>query len=599
VEELMMLQLRGLVDGADRTFPLTGEQVRIGRGPDNEVRLSDPSVSRHHAVVERGREGWMIRDLGSTNGTRLNGERVERAPLGAGGTVQIGAFTLTVEDANGGGARGEAWGRPEQAALEQIENTAVTDPPVADGSPPSGEGPSRPSPESSRIPNASIVRPLRDFTSAYGLEGKSPPPAAAPSGEASEVAYGDRVFGFLTRLAQLLIEAEEVSEVLERVLSIAFEALPVERGFILLQDHRGDPVCELARFGEEIVHRPKEGVPVSRTILEAVMEDRLALLTYDAQVDDRLAVGDSIRIHGIRAAMSAPLWSGERIIGVIQVDSPVQAGAFTERDLDFLTALANYAAVAVERLRHARQVEVERWVRSRFERYHSPAVIEEMLRETETAAAVELAVDDAGLRKPRSTEATVLFADLVGFTAFAERLDPEEVADLLGGYFNHAVEAIFAAGGTLDKFIGDAVMAFFGPPYDDPDHASKAVGAAIEIRRRVGAWNRERRARDLSTLDLRIAVNSGPVVVGDVGSDRRVDYTVLGNTVNVAARLEQFVAGPGEIVIGPETERLLAGEVPVEDLGDVNLKGLEEKVHVYRVSGSVERMVRPPEQRAE
>ncbi|MGD2115848.1 MAG: adenylate/guanylate cyclase domain-containing protein, partial [Acidobacteriota bacterium] len=445
--------------------------------------------------------------------------------------------------------------------------------------------PARPAAGSRRIPNASIVRPLREFTSAYGLEGEGPPPAAAPSSEVSEVAYGDRIFGFLTRLARLLIEAEEVPEVLERVLSIAFEALPVERGFILLQDREGRAVCELARFGEEVVHRPEEGVPVSRTILDAVMEERVALLTFDAQVDDRLAVGDSIRIHGIRAAMSAPLWSGERIIGVIQVDSPVQAGAFTERDLDFLTALANYAAVAVERLRHARQVQVERWVRSRFERYHSPAVIEEMLRETETAGAGERAADDVALRKPRSTEATVLFADLVGFTAFAERLDPEEVAELLGGYFNHAVEAIFAAGGTLDKFIGDAVMAFFGPPYDDPDHAVRAVGAAVEIRRAVSEWNRERRARELPVLDLRIAVNSGPVVVGDVGSDRRVDYTVLGNTVNVAARLEQFVAGPGEIVIGPGTERSLNGRVPLEDLGEVTLKGLAEKVRVHRVSG--------------
>ncbi len=550
-----MLQLRGWIDGEDRTFSLVGDRVRIGRGPDNEVRLPDPSVSRDHAVIELAADGPVVCDLESTNGTRLNGEPVRRAPLGAGDAVGIGAFTLTVEEATEGGSRIGAF---------------------------------------SRVPNASIVRPLRDFASAYGLEGEAPPPAA-PSSEVDEGAYGDRVFGFLTRLAQLLIEADEVSEVLARVMAIAFEALPVERGFILLQDGDGRTVCQLARFGERVEHRPQEGVPVSGTILDAVMEDRVALLTYDAQVDDRLAVGDSIRIHGIRAAMSAPLWSRERIIGVIQVDSSVQAGAFSERDLDFLTALANYAAVAVERLRHARQVAVERRVRGRLERYHSPAVIEELLREAGPTGSAEIGVGDAGLRELRATEASVLFADLVGFTAFAERLDPEEVADLLGGYFNHAVEAIFAAGGTLDKFIGDAVMAFFGPPYDEPDHARKAVAAAREIRRSVEAWNRERRGRSLPVLDLRIAVNSGPVVVGDVGSDRRVDYTVLGHTVNVAARLEQFVAGPREIVIGPETARVLngggrgtgtgglEGGARIEEVGEVTLKGLEERVRAYRI----------------
>jgi len=561
-----MLQLRCRIDGADRTFHLVGEKVRIGRGPDNEIRLSDPSVSRHHALLERTASGWTIRDLESTNGTRVNRERVRQGELGPGDGLKIGAFDLEVEEVTEGGTVIEP--------VDQAEQTAVGPPPT-----PAFRSPA---PDIARVPNASIVRPLRDFTSAYGLT-EAERPAEPERRDDSEIAYGNRVFGFLTRLAQLLIRADEVPQVLERVMEIAFDALPVERGFILLQDRDGRTVCELAREGDRLEHRPQEGVPVSQTILEAVMEDRVALLTFDAQTDDRLAIGDSIQIHGIRAAISAPLWSGEKIIGVMQVDSPVQAGAFTERDLDFLTALANYAAVAIERLRNAHQAEVERRIRNRFERYHSPSVIESMLRETETATSLELEVDGAGVRKLRATDASVLFADLVGFTAFAERLDPEEVADLLEGYFNHAVEAIFDAGGTLDKFIGDAVMAFFGAPYEQPDHARRAVEAAVDIQRRITAWNRARRAEGLPVLDLRVAINSGPVVVGDVGSARRVDYTVLGNTVNVAARLEQAVAEPGQIVIGAETERLVGRRVRTEPLGEVALKGLEDRVMVYRV----------------
>src|SRR5262249_7062041 len=140
-----------------------------------------------------------------------------------------------------------------------------------------------------------------------------------------------------------------------------------------------------------------------------------------------------------------------------------------------------------------------------------------------------------GIHRLRTADATVLFADLVGFTAFAEDSTPEHVAELLNAFLNLSVEAIFDAGGTLDKFIGDCVMAFFGAPVPQPDHALRAVHAAVEIQRSLRAWSAERAARGLPGLAARVGLNSGPVVVGDVGSARRVDYTVLGNTVNVAA----------------------------------------------------------------
>jgi len=393
------------------------------------------------------------------------------------------------------------------------------------------------------------------------------------------------MFGFLTRLGQVLITADSVDQVLARMLDIAFEALPVERGFILLRDESGELVCELTRVKDRLQVRPKGEVPVSRTMLQAVMRERVALVTYDAMSDQRLSGGESIRLHQIRAAMCAPLWSGENIIGVVQLDSPFKVGAFTERDLDFLTALANSVAVAVERIRYARRADRERQVRSRLERYHSPAVIEEVLREDEPEAGES--GERLAVRRPRSAEASVLFADLVGFTSFSEKAAPEAVADLLDSFLSLAVEAIFEVSGTLDKFIGDCVMAFFGAPVPQADHALRAVRAAVEIQRRLAAWGVERAALGLPAWRVRVAVNSGPVLVGDIGSRRRVDYTVLGNTVNVAARLEAFVARPGDVVVGPETHRLLAGAIPTESLGDFQLKGLERKIVAYRVRPEV------------
>ncbi|MES1245617.1 MAG: adenylate/guanylate cyclase domain-containing protein [Acidobacteriota bacterium] len=537
-----MLLLRYLLDGEDHTHPLSdapGARVRLGRGGDNDVVLSDVSVSRYHAELVREAEGWYVCDLKSTNGVEVNRVPVERAPIQPGDRLGIGVFDIGLEKTEGRGV--------QDARFPEIDDTG----PV--------------------LTNATIVRPLAEFAAAYGLSGKAAPTAELATWEQTDA---DRRFGFLTRLANILIVAESVDEVLRRLMDIAFEALPVDRGFIHLDDGRGSGLeCELMRIKDRIEIRPGGEIPVSRTMLRAVVQERVALVTFDAQSDQRLSGGESIRLHQIRGAMCAPLWSGERIIGVMQVDSPFQVGVFNERDLDFLTTLANFAAVAVERIRWARQAELEKSLRNRLERYHSPAVVEEVLRQGA----------DEGIGRLKPAQVTVLFADLVGFTPFAESARPEKVADSLDAFLNLAVEAIFRAGGTLDKFIGDCVMAFFGAPVPLEDHALRATRAAIEIQRDLTDWNRERTAQGLPGFRARVALNSGPVVVGDIGSARRVDYTVLGNTVNVAARLEALVAQPGDVVLGPETWRLLNGAIPAEPLGELQLKGLQQKIQAYRV----------------
>ena len=542
-----MLRVRWSHQGREEVRTLSQGEVRIGRGAENEIVLPDFSVSRRHASLRPEAEGWAVVDQQSTNGIQVNKVTVQRALVRPGDRIKVGIFELAVE---------------EIAAAPAAETDSL--PTVAAGTPPP-------------MGTATIVRSLADFAQQYGLDVKSSGAARLDKRRALDEAYSSKIFGFMTRLARLLIRSESVDEVLARVFEIAFEALPVDRGFILLHDEKtGATVCELTRFKDRIEYRPKGDVPVSRTMVEQVMRDRVALLTYDAQSDQRLAGGESIRIHQIRAAMCAPLWSGEKIIGVLQVDTPFHAGSFNEQDLDLLTALANFAAVAVERLRNAQLAEREREVRSRLERYHSPSVLESIVSADPEAA-------QAAVGRVQHAEATVLFADLAGFTALSEKLAPAEVAEMLEGFFTPAVEAIFEEGGTLDKFIGDCVLAFFGAPVPQANHARRAVRAAVRILAAQKTWNAGRAARGLPTLEVRIAVNSGPVVVGDVGSRKRVDYTVLGNTVNVAARLEAYVGEAGEITIGRETHRLLEGTIPTEPLGEFQLKGLEQKIQAFRV----------------
>jgi adenylate cyclase len=567
------LQLRFSADGEDKVVPLTGAQIRFGRSADNEVVLPDYSVSRRHAALRREGEAWFVHDLKSTNGVEVNEAKVTQAQIAPHDRIKIGVFEILVEpqvsavDPSAPTALDAALPEKLRQELESLAGLAA-------------EGASRARSRESAISNATIIRSLADLSAELDLDvsldrGESSAIRQSKR-EALDEAYSSQIFSwFLRRLARLLDTAGSDDEILRQVLQLAFDVLPVDRGFIFLRNKEGALDCEVARLNQQVEFRPQHVLPVSMTMLESVIQERVALLTYDALSDQRLAGTESVRIHKIRAAICAPLQSGEKIIGVMQVDSPHHTHSYKERDVDLLAALANYCAVAIERNRNAREAEKERRFRSRLERYHSPSVIEEVMQEG-TAVGEHI-------RNLKPAEVSVLFADIVDFTAYSENAEPAEVAELMEGYFTHAVEAIFDHGGTLDKFIGDCVMAFFGAPMSQADHARRAVRAAVQFHRALEGWNAERRSQGLPAIASRIGINSGPVVVGDIGSKLRVDYTVLGNTVNLAARLEEKVAGPGDIVVGESTRRLLGDELAVESLGERRLKGLSAPIVAYRV----------------
>ena len=185
-----------------------------------------------------------------------------------------------------------------------------------------------------------------------------------------DVAYKNKVFEILVQVAKTLISVDDVETVLEKVMDLIFEYLPVDRGFLLLEEDDGLKL-RISRL-KSSSRMTTDGAPYSRTIVDMVVRQKVAVLTSDAQTDERFEAGMSIRMQQIRSAMCAPLWSRDSVIGVIHVDSPMHVGSFTEKDLDLLTALANFAAVAIERARLRERFEEERRIRGRLERYHSP-----------------------------------------------------------------------------------------------------------------------------------------------------------------------------------------------------------------------------------
>ena len=177
---------------------------------------------------------------------------------------------------------------------------------------------------------------------------------------------------------------------------------------------------------------------------------------------------------------------------------------------------------------------------------------------------------------------TMLFCDVQGSTAAAEKLDPEEWAEIMNGAFEHLIAPVYRYEGTLARLMGDAILAFFGAPITHEDDPQRAVLAALEIIERSSSYREEVQRSWGVDFNVRVGINTGLVVVGEVGSDLRVEYTAMGDAVNLAARMEQ-TAEPGTVQISEGTYRLVAPLFDIEDLGGVQVKGKKEPVQSYRV----------------
>jgi len=212
--------------------------------------------------------------------------------------------------------------------------------------------------------------------------------------------------------------------------------------------------------------------------------------------------------------------------------------------------------------------------RERLARYHSPAVVERVLH------------DDPSTEEGASQErdVTILFADLVKFTTMSETMPAEQVVRILNAFFSKMTEIVFAHEGTVDKFIGDAILVVFGAPIAQADHARRAINTAKAMQAALEELN----ARQVAPLPLqiRVALHSGLAIAGDIGSQQRLEYTVIGDVVNTAARLQSEVAAPGDIILSRATLERCGMAFPVEAIGPVNLRGRAATIDAFRLARS-------------
>lgn len=527
-----------LQQGDTETTVIVNQDVfTIGRLPECNLYLPFGGVSRMHARLVKTTDGvWTIEDLGSKNGTQVNQNFVTNAQnLHHGDIIWLGNVNLIV-----------LFNAPVVPLLtKQVEISEASE-------------------------QRTIFRNVKQLQQQW-IEANS------KDGETSDKDKTIARLKDLVDIAKNLCAAASIEEIFSQVQQVIFRYLNSIDRLALLIDVGGCGHLELVNAATRNVAQQKylaaDGSWISRSICQKVFEEKVAIQTADTHKDERFAGEHSILVKGIRSAMAVPLWDENKVVGVLYADAHLSSYHWAnegEEELSFFSALANLVASSVQRWLLVEKLKTEEFIRHRLERYHSPAVVQQLI-------AVGGLPD--GRLSPAESEISILFADLVGFTEISERLTPTAIAQLLNNLFEEMLQEVFASGGTLDKYIGDCIMAFFGAPEPQSDHADRATAAAKGMLTRLerlnanGFWQQP--------LQLRIAINSGKAVVGDVGSSQRVDYTALGATINLAARMEA-VCPPSECVVSEATYQLLSQRSDYQEMGDYRFKGIDRLVKVYQ-----------------
>lgn len=488
----------------------------IGRTKDNDVFVLHKSLSRQHARLEHDGTGTVIVDLDSKNGTFVNGSRVTRAEVRPGDAIRCGDVPLELRD--GSKSSGAAW-----------------------------------------MPS-SIADSKRDATqlSIDEIIGARPPATATRAQDRLQV---------LLKVGQLLSAPHELDDLLREILDLLLRIMDVDRVALLMMDDAGElvpRVLKSARGGEP-------GRFYSEHIVRWVRDNGVAALFADAKLDARVGAAESILSQSICSSMCAPLRAKDRLLGVLYVDNLTTPNRFAADDLDFLSAFAGQAAVAIENSLLWKRLEQEAVVRSTLTRFFAPATIKKL---TEVGGASLDVIE---------TEVTALFADVSDFTAMSARMEPRAVVDMLNEYFPHMADVVFRNGGTLEKYIGDALMAVWGAPFAGADDVDDAVRAAVEMHRGLADLNARWAAAGRAAIRIHIGINTGRVAAGNIGSDRYLQYATIGDATNVASRV-CGVAAPGQIVVTEATRsRLRKTPWPLVRLPAATVKGKEQPLQLFSV----------------
>ncbi|MEJ7617114.1 MAG: adenylate/guanylate cyclase domain-containing protein [Pyrinomonadaceae bacterium] len=519
----------------------------IGRAPDNCIVVNDPRTSRYHAHIVADESGFKIVDgirVGgdvrrSANKVFVNGNQAYEHQLSNNDRITIGTSVLRFEQ------------RAEEMASSGVRY------------------------DDKRLGHTQVLVSATDLISTV-LRAQAQ--RQSPASEVEALRRKAEILEVLYEMSQTLGSVFDLDAIFNKATEIIFRVTPADRVVALLADGADPqspdaslrPIALRVRDEQLAVHA--KNLTIGRTITRQVMRDRVALLSQDAAADERLRGVESIVSQGVRSTICAPLVVEHGVHGALYADRLDPFAVFTRDDLELISAIAAQTAVAVENARNHERLAREQVVRASYGRFVPEYVVNQMLENPESfqlGGANQLI--------------TVLFADIRGFTRLAEHARPEQVVHLLNRYFTAMTEIIFAHDGTLDKYLGDGLMALFGAPQATPQDAANAVAAAVQMQRRMEVFNEELRTEGIEQFRIGVGLHTGEATVGYIGSERRSEYTAIGDTVNLAARLESNASG-GQILMTEATAQA-AAESPyvLRPREAINVKNRVQPVPLYEV----------------
>ncbi len=516
-----------IVQGADgRRECELAAVTTIGRHPDNAIQILDRIVSKEHAQILRQPNGrFLYRDLGSLNGSFFRNERVTERMLADGDELVLGSTQLVFQE------------RSTQAAVQHVTI--------------------EPAPSETLIRQRLQAAPRsREFL----------PEREIRDIEALRRDYEKLRLGH--ELGRSIGLEVDLDVLLDKIITKAFELIPADRGVILLMES-GVPKPRIARTRDG----RNEQIVLSRSILSEVIQHKAAVLSSDATMDSRFSGAHSIIMQGIRATMTVPLVHGDELLGIMHLDSMIATNAFGEKDLQIFAGVGQQAAIAIHNSMLARKIEQEAKTRAQFQRLLSPNLVDQVV-------SGKLQLEKGGAL----SEVTLLFSDIRGFTAMSELRAPQEIVRMLNEYFELMVDVIFKHEGTLDKFVGDEIIALFGAPVPLPNAETKAVECALDMLRVLKEFNRLRVSEGQDEIKVGIGINTGSVVTGAIGSSRALQYTAIGDAVNTASRLCSL-AKADQVILSEATYGKVADRVAAVALPAVRVKGKSEDLHIWNAIG--------------
>ncbi len=565
-------------DASGRSWEVSlipGNTYTIGRARENDIILNDRRVSRRHAHVLAEGAAFKIIDgyyidgelQRSVNHVYVNGSPEIEKILTQGDVVAIGESRLEFA----------------RVSIAQPISQPVISPPdvyskTHDFSTGATEVPTGVKYDDQPLGHTQLQISLNEIIgkSAASLSGETN--FATPE-EIKELRRKAQILEMLYEMSKTLGTVFDLKEIFLKATDLIFRGTPAERVVALLADETLDgkildyslyPIAVKGRDAN--MENLSDKLSISRTITQKVMREKVALLSQDATTDKQFLGADSIVSQGVRSTICAPLITESNVHGVVYADRLDPFASFSQDDLELISAVAAQTAVTVETIKAHKRLAREEVARANYSRFMPEYVVKQLLENPDSFRL-------GGVNQI----ITVLFADIRGFTTFSEKENPEKVVGLLNRYFTAMSEIIFAYGGTLDKYIGDGLMAIFGAPTATPEDAKNALKTAVTMQKRLETLNKELAVEGYKPVNIGIGLHTGEATIGYIGSEQRSEYTAIGDTVNTASRLESNAKG-GQILVSEATAKAGGSELfTFISREPLNVKNRLEPVTLFEV----------------